>query len=73
MMKKQEVRPFFTAVRFLSKSIKQTWLRKKKKELEERVKSKCVAFLKLISSFLNILPEIFYPLLYTYTRIYEYA
>ena len=49
--------------------------KKKKKNMtpEERVKSKCVAFLKLISSFLDILPEIFYPLLYEYTRIYEYA
>lgn len=50
-------------------------VKKKKKTmtLEKRVKSKFVAFLKLIFSFLDILPEIFYALLYTYTGIHEYV
>lgn len=49
--------------------------KKKNTTLEGRVKSKFVAFLKLISSFLDILPEIFMhlyipTLLYTYTYTY---
>lgn len=45
--------------------------KKKNTTLEGRVKSKFVAFLKLISSFLDILRDI-YALVYTYTFIYIY-